>query len=124
MNLRRIFFWILFIFTLVIVYKNWFGPILETISRDNDVEQAIKFPKSYGMAIPLLIYFVWRIFKWSKPGRVEEERIEKERIEKERIGKNGYTKLMYLSGYGDIHEIKNQLSQSSADINAQDKGGY
>ena len=31
---------------------------------------------------------------------------------------------MYLSGNGEIHEIKKQFILSSADINAQDKEGF
>ena len=144
MNERRIFFWVLLFFTLFVVYESVLGPLLERLLRDSDVAivASKKAIRPQGIALPLLIYFVWLTFKWSKPERIEkdriaeeiEERIEKERIEKkrneelriqkERIGKNGYTKLMYLSGYGNIHEIKNEFSQSSIDINAHDKGGY
>lgn len=129
MTLRRIIFWILFIFTLVIVYKSWISPSLERILKDDDVELVTKvtddkFPKPTGAALGILIYFVWRTFKWSRPERVEEEKIKEKKFEEERSGKNGYTKLMYLSGNGEIQEIQKLLTLSLADINAQDKGGY
>lgn len=144
MNERRILFWILLFFTLFVVYESVLGPLLERLLRDSDgaIVASKKAIRPQGIALPLLIYFVWLTFKWSKPeriendriaeeieGRIKKERIEKKRneelrIQKEKIGKNGYTKLMYFSGYGNIHEIKNEFSQSSIDINAQDKGGY
>jgi hypothetical protein len=144
MNLRRLLFWILLFFTLFVVYESAIRPLLERLLWDR-VTPFVASKKSInpqGLALPLLIYFTWRIFKWSKPERIEADKIEqeieggiekqrvqkkaieKQRIDKERIGKNGYTKLMYLSGYGDIHDIRYQLSLSSADINAQDKVGY
>jgi len=147
LNLRRVFFWILLIFTLFVVYKTLLDPLLERLLRDTNVAVVAKvaddkFPKPQGAALGFLIYFVWRIYKWSKPERIQEEKIEqeieerierqrvqkkiieKQKIAKERVGKNGYTKLMYLSGYGEIDEIRNQLSLSSADINEQDISGY
>ena len=147
MHLRRFLFWILFTFTLILIYKNWLSPVLERLFRGTDIQifnsvAGDKSLKAPGLALPILIYFVWRIFKWSKPEKIEDDKIkegmekinekeriknkiiEEEKIEKERIGKNGYTKLMYLSGKGYLNEINNQLSSDSADINAQDKGGY
>lgn len=126
MNLRRIFFWILLIFTLFVVYESVLGPLLERLLRDRDIAVVAskKTIRPQGIALPLLIYFVWRTFKWSRPERVEEERIQEKKTEEERIGKNGYTKLMQMSGNGEIHEIKKQFNLSSVDINAQDKGGY
>jgi hypothetical protein len=134
MTLRRFFFWILLFFTLFVVYESVLGPLLERLLWDRDTPfiASKKSINPQGLALPLLIYFTWRIFKWSKPGKIEEEKIKqeieerivKQRIDKERIGKNGYTKLMHMSGNGEIHEIENQFSQSSVDINAQDKGGY
>jgi ankyrin repeat protein len=126
MNSRRVFFWILLFFTLFVVYESVLGPLLERLLRDSDVAivASKKVIKPQGFALPLLIYFVWRTFKWSRPERVEEERIKEEKIEEERIGKNGYTKLMHLSGSGEIQEIQKLLTLSLAQINAQDKGGY
>ena len=144
MTPRRIFFWILLIFTLFVVYESVLNPLLERLlwDRDTPFVASKKSINPQGLALPLLIYFTWRIFKWSDPERLEEERIEqeieeriekqrvqketieKQRIDRERIGKKGYNKLMYLSAYGEINEIKNQFSLSSVDINAQDKGGY
>jgi hypothetical protein len=121
MTLRRIFFWILLIFTLFVIYESVLSPLLERLLRDGDVAVVAseKTIRPQGFALPLLIYFVWRTFKWSRPERVEEERIKEERI-----GKNGYTKLMYLSGNGEIQEIQKLLTLSLADINAQERGGY
>ncbi len=117
MNSRRIFFWILFIFTLFVVYKSVLGPLLERLLWDG-VTPFVASKKSInpqGLALPLLIYFTWRIFKWSRPERVEEERIKEKKIEEERVGKNGYTKLMQMSGFGEVHEIKNKFNLSSVD---------
>ena len=94
------------------VYKSWISPSIERILSDGDVDVVNKVAsektiRPQGMALPLLIYFVWRIFKWSKPERIQEEKIEqeieegiekqrvqkkaieKQRIDKERIGKMG-----------------------------------
>lgn len=144
MTSRRIIFWIFLAYTLFVVYESVLGRLLERLLWDG-VTPFVATKKSIkpsGFALVLLVYFTWWIYKWSKPERIETEKIEqaieegierqrvqkkaieKQRIDKERIGKNGYTKLMYLSGHGDIHEIRNQLSLSSADINEQDKAGY
>ena len=126
MTPRRIFFWILLIFTLFVVYESVLSPLLERLlwDRDTPFVASKKSINPQGFALPLLIYLTWRIFKWSDPERLEKEIAEKKKAQEKKIGKNGYTKLMYLSGYGNIHEIKNEFSQSSIDINAQDKGGY
>lgn len=144
MTSRRIIFWILLFFTLFVIYDNLLNPLLERLlwDRDTPFVASKKYTNPQGLALPLLIYLTWWIYKWSKPERIEAKKIEqaieegiekqrvqkkaieKQRIDKERIGKNGYTKLMYLSGYGDIHEIRNQLILSSADINEQEKTGY
>jgi hypothetical protein len=78
MNLRRIIFWILLIFTLFVVYESVIGPLIERLLRDRDVDIVAneKSIKPQGLALPLLIYFVWRIFKWSRPERLEEQKVE------------------------------------------------
>jgi len=139
-NLRRIFFWILLIFTLFVVYKSVLGPLIEILFRDRDVALVTKvagekFPRPQGIALPLLIYFVWRTFKWSEPETIEKDRAEKEAeeknqknkkeiIKKQKIGKHGYTKLMYLSGNGEIYDVQYQLLLNKSDINTQEKDGY
>jgi hypothetical protein len=126
MTLRRIFFWTLLFFTLFVVYESVLSPLLERLlwDRDTPFVASKKSINPQGLALPLLIYLTWRIFKWSDPGRLEEEIAEKKKAQEKKIGKNGYTNLMHLSGGGEIQEIQKQLILSSTVINAQDKGGY
>jgi hypothetical protein len=126
MNSRRIFFWILFSFTSFVIYESVIGPLLERLlwDRSTPFVASKKSINPQGLALPLLIYFTWRIFKWSDPERFEEEIAEKKKAQEKKIGENGYTNLMHLSCGGEFQEIQKQLILSSTDINAQDGGGY